>query len=139
MLKRILSLLLCTVIILSLVGCNNQNPNEYNEKNKIKIVTTNHILADFAKQIGGNNVEIEILLNASENSNTHVATNKDINKINECDILIYNGPEAEPWVYNVINELNNGNILVINAADGINVKNERYNINKADDTYKKEG
>jgi ABC-type Zn uptake system ZnuABC Zn-binding protein ZnuA len=131
--KKFLLILMCLIITTgSLVGCGNDT-DEFNEKNKIKIVTTNYVLADFSRQIGGKNVSVEVLLNSNENSLTHVATNKDKAKINEADIFIHNGSDAEPWVYEITDNLENKNILIINASNGISTKNSNYNINKADD------
>lgn len=128
--KRILPIILSLSLIATIFsGCNKEET--YNENNKIKIVASNYVLADFAKEIGGDNVDVTVMLNPGQDSTKYSVTNKDIAEINEADIFIYNGSEADPWYYELIEKTSNKNLLSINAAEGINIKTDRYNDNKA--------
>lgn len=128
--KRILPIILSLSLIATIFsGCNKEET--YNENNKIKIVASNYVLADFAKEIGGDNVDVTVMLNPGQDSTKYSVTNKDITEINEADIFIYNGSEADPWYYELIEKTSNKNLLSINAAEGINIKTDRYNDNKA--------
>lgn len=128
--KRILPIILSLSLIVTIFsGCSKEDT--YSENNKIKIVTSNYVLADFAKEIGGDNVDVTVMLNPGQDSTKYSVTNKDIAEINEADIFIYNGSEADPWYYELIEKTSNKNLLSIDAAEGINIKTDRYNDNKA--------
>lgn len=128
--KRILPIILSLSLITTIFsGCNKEET--YSENNKIKIVASNYVLADFAKEIGGDNVDVTVMLNPGQDSTKYSVANKDIAEINEADIFIYNGNEADPWYYELIEKTSNQNLLSINAAEGINIKTDRYNDNKA--------
>ena len=133
--KKLISLILSLTLISTLLtGCGDDDT--YDTNNKIKIVTSSYVVADFATQIGGDYVEVEVLLNSGENSQNHKVTNKDISKVNESDIFIHNGADSDPWIFDMIEKITNGNVLVGNSSESVGVKNDSYNINKADDkTY----
>lgn len=133
--KKILSMLLCmTMVSTLLIGCGKTQEN--NKTEKLKIVASNYVLADFAKELTvGQNVDIQVLLDSGEDPGLHEVTNKDISTVNDADIFIYNGADAEPWFFDLTESIEE-NILVIDAAESINIKTDKYNINYADsNTY----
>lgn len=67
-------------------------------KPKIRIVTTIFPFADWAKNIGGDKVDVVCLLPPGASPHTYELTTKDVKVIQQADILIYNGLEVDEWV-----------------------------------------
>lgn len=115
--KKILLLLTCTVIALSLVGCGNA---ETADNGKLKIVTTLFPQYDFAKQIAGDNAEVSLLLTPGSESHSYEPTPKDIAKIQQADIFLYIGGQSEVWTEEVLESASDTNLKAIRLMDYVN-------------------
>ena len=65
--------------------------NEGADDGKQKIVTTLYAPYDFAKNVGGDRVNVKMLLAPGEESHSYDPTPQDIMAIEHCDLFIYNG------------------------------------------------
>ncbi len=72
-----------------------------NAKDKLDIVTTNFPNYEFVREIGGEKVEVEILLPFGIEPHSYEPSPKDIVKMNKADLLVYTNEEMEPWVKKV--------------------------------------
>lgn len=68
------------------------------EPEKLQIVTTIFPPYDFVKQVGGENVEVTMLLKPGMESHSYEPTPVDIVKIMNSDIFLYAGGESDVWV-----------------------------------------
>ena len=94
-----------------------------NEK-KIKVITTIFPLYDIAKNVGGDEVEVSMLLDPGLEAHSFEPTPNDMIEINKADVFIYTGPFMEIWAERVISAADNPNILVINASKSIELLKE---------------
>ncbi len=85
---------------------------------KIQVVTTLFPLYDFARNVGGDHVEVTLLLPPGVEPHSYEPTPKDIRSIQDSDIFIYTGPAMEPWAEKLISSLETENI-VIDASEGL--------------------
>jgi len=101
--KSVLFVIALTVIftILTLLMSKFSTYNK-NENNKIEIVATLFPQYDFAKQIGGDKVNVTLLLPSGTESHTYEPTPMDIVNINNSNLFIYTGKEMEPWANEII-------------------------------------
>lgn len=67
------------------------------KSDKIVIVATLFPQYDFAKQIGGDKVDVSLLLTPGTETHTYEPTPQDIIKINNADLYLYTGKYMEPW------------------------------------------
>ena len=84
--------------------------------NKLKVVTSFSILADFACQIGGDAVEVVSIV--PENSDPHVyqPTPDDIRKIAHADLVLVNGLGFEGWLERLVaNAGGNAKIITVTS------------------------
>ncbi len=72
-----------------------------NGKDKLEIVTTNFPNYEFIREIGGNKVEIKLLLPFGIEPHSYEPSPKDIVNINKADLLVYTNEKMEPWVEKV--------------------------------------
>ena len=64
---------------------------------KLKIVTTTTDFADLAKQIGGEAVEVHSVMKGPENVHNVMAKPTEMLKLNQADLFVHGGLDAEPW------------------------------------------
>ena len=110
--------MLVVLIIGSFVLLNNKKENVVSS-NKIKIITTLFPLYDFAKEIGGDKVEVSLLLPPGIEAHAYEPKPSDILKINESDIFVYTGRFMEPWAEDVIKGIANKNIIIVDSSNNI--------------------
>ena len=104
--KRLMALLAALIM---LCGCS-AGKGESSEKlsEKLSVVTTIFPAYDFARQVFGDTAEVTMLLKPGTESHTYDPTARDIIKINDCDLFIFNGGESDSWVEGILE-----------AADGV--------------------
>lgn len=105
--KKILSVLAVILLVGGfLVGCGNKEANKPAEQGeggeKLKIVTTIFPPYDFAKKIGGDKVEVVMLLNPGAESHSYQPSPKDIETIKSADLFIYTGSHNEYWADKIL-------------------------------------
>ena len=86
------------------------------ESEKLKIVTTIFPFEDFAKNIGGEKVDVDLLLPPGVEPHSFEPTIEDVRAISESDIFIFTGKTMEPWAEDMINDLDITNTIVIDAS-----------------------
>lgn len=97
MFKRIIAMIAALPILL-LCGCGKVQK----ESEKLQIVTTIFPAYDFARQIFGDKADVTLLLKPGTESHSYDPSAKDIVKIEDCDLFIYNGGESDAWVDNIL-------------------------------------
>ncbi|MBI5975133.1 manganese ABC transporter substrate-binding lipoprotein MntC [Staphylococcus canis] len=90
MVKRIIAII---SILFILAGCGVQS-NHSNAKD-IKIVTTNSILYDMARNIAGDHADIHSIVPIGQDPHEYEIKPKDIQALTDADLIIYNGFNLE--------------------------------------------
>lgn len=137
--KTIISLLILTIFILSVVIFSNtkNNMETINENSdKIKIVTTIFPIYDFINNIGGDKVDVSMLIPSGVDVHDYEPTPQDIILINESDLFIYMGEDIEYWVKNIIDSLDK-EVKIIDVTKGIDlIEKEKFEeTHNIHDTY----
>ena len=122
MLKRTVALLIVAALAVGLFcGCKSED----NENGKLKIVTAIFPAYDFARQVFGDTAEVTLLLKPGTESHSYDPSAKDIVKINNCDLFIYNGGESDQWVENILSGLDEINSLrMMDSVEVLTEENE---------------
>lgn len=97
-------------IYLSMFGCD--QPNDSN--GKLKVITTTGMLYDAVINIGGDSIEAEALMGPGVDPHLYKATQGDLNKLNNADIIIYNGLLLEGKMGEILEKL--GRLKPVYAA-----------------------
>lgn len=119
--KRIFVILICyLLLIICIMGAiailNDEEPSN---SNKIQIIATLFPNYDFVKQIGGDKVEVTLLLNAGVDSHNYEPSVRDMKNISDSDIFIYTGFTSEPWAEEIIDSLENSNCKIVDSSKNI--------------------
>ena len=96
--KKILFIL----AIIIFIGCKNTS----SESGKIKVVTTTTMLTDLVQNIGGDLIEINGLMGAGVDPHLYKASEGDVSKLHNADIIFYNGLHLEGKLVEVFEKMN---------------------------------
>lgn len=86
-------LLLCILICCSVTAC-----KKGEEVSGVSVITSNFPLYDFVREIGGEQVNVTMLLKPGVESHSFEPTPKDMIAIEKADLFLYMGGESEAWV-----------------------------------------
>lgn len=101
-------------------GCSSTAAPENTGNDKLSIVTTIFPAYDFARQVFGDTAEVTMLLKPGTESHSYDPTAKDIVRIDNCDLFIYNGGESDSWVEGILDATDNVNTLrMMDAVEAI--------------------
>lgn len=103
---------------------NTDSQSDSSETEGLNVVTTLFYQYDFARQIAGDNGNVELLLRPGQESHSYEPTPQDIIKIQEADLFIYNGTVSETWVEKVLEGVDTDKVRVLNMMDYVDVKEE---------------
>ncbi len=113
-------MIIFAVAIIAII--NVKNPQKQDNGNKIEIVATLFPQYDFAKQVGGDKVNVTLLLPPGTESHTYEPTPQDMVKIDNSSLFVFTGEEMEPWADNLISGMKN-NINVLDLSKTVELIN----------------
>jgi len=128
MFKSKFKVLIAIILTLGLIltGCSSKSTDsdaadkqEELPVEKIKVYASFYPLYDFATKVGGDLVEVNVVVPPATEPHSFEPTPKTLADIEKADIFIYNGLEFEPWVDGVLELLAGKDITIINASEGI--------------------
>lgn len=109
-----------TIGLLSACGKNQETSSS--QSSKLKIVTTFYPMYDFTKNVVGNRGDLELLIPAGTEPHDYEPSAKDIAKIEDADVFVYNSKEMETWVPSVLKSIDQSKTQVIDASKGITLR-----------------
>jgi ABC-type Zn uptake system ZnuABC Zn-binding protein ZnuA len=95
--KRIVILLLLVIVGFTAVGCRRSTPSD-----KPVVITTLFPQYDFVRQIAGDLVDLEFLLQPGTSAHAYEPSPATVIRILNADLLVYTGDGMEPWVKTLI-------------------------------------
>ena len=114
-------ILLFSTIIFFVSNINKQEEAEQ----KIKVVATLFPQYDFVRQIGGNKVEVSLLLTPGTETHTYEPTPQDIINVNNSDLFIYTGKNMEPWSDTIASGIDS-NTIILDASKNITLIKQEH-------------
>lgn len=108
-------ILFLTLISSIFISCDNSKTLE--EKNEFNIVTTTSMISDLAKNIGGDKVVVYGLMGAGVDPHLYKASEGDVSKLSNADMILYNGLHLEGNLVDVFDRMKKQKINAIAIAD----------------------
>lgn len=105
------------LIILLVVSCGKKAKNK---NGKLKVVTTTTMITDLVKNIGGDKLEVKGLMGAGVDPHLYKASEGDVSKLFNADVVIYNGLHLEGKLEEVFEKMQHQNKKTIIVSDIIN-------------------
>lgn len=103
------------LIACCLTGCKDVQ----NKGDKLNIVTTTTMITDLVKNIGGDLVEINGLMGAGVDPHLYKASEGDVSKLYNADIIFYNGLHLEGKLVEVFEKMESSNKIQVGLADAL--------------------
>ncbi|NGQ95422.1 zinc ABC transporter substrate-binding protein [Brevibacillus sp. SYP-B805] len=119
--KKALGIALLTSMVLA--GCGStssqgENSQSGDSPQKISVVATFYPMYDFAKNVAGEHADVTALVPAGVEPHDWEPTPKDIQRIADAQVFVYNGG-VEGWVEDALKSVQNKNLVVVEASKGI--------------------
>lgn len=113
--KNFRKLILVTAII-SLVGCKSKTEKE---PIKLNVVTSTTMITDMVKHIGGDKIEVQGLMGSGVDPHLYKASEGDVTKLSEADVIIYNGLHLEGKLESIFKKMQASKKEVIAVTEAI--------------------
>ena len=114
-------LLLLGTVVLSVLrtACGGQEKKEASSNEKIQVMTTFYPMYEFTKQVVGDKGDVELLIPAGTEPHDFEPSAKDLAKISDSDVFVYNSPELETWTDNLTDTIDTKQTEIIQASKDI--------------------
>lgn len=94
------------------VGCGAAAKPPFTDPDKLHIVASFYVMADFAGKVGGDNIEVYCLASGGDPHDWEPAP-RDISALEQADVLVLNGGGFEHWADAVLPTLQNENLQIL--------------------------
>lgn len=119
--SRISLLTLALVLIASLTACGTKSSGSIVE-GKINVVTTFYPIYEFAKEIGGEDINVINLLPVGVEPHDWTPRSQDIMNTSKAQLFLYNGAGLEGWVPNFLKGLDSSSkVKAVEVSQGIDL------------------
>ena len=119
--KRLFALLLALTLAASLYGCADR---QRAEDGRLQVVCSVFPYYDFARQIGGDDVDVTLVVPAGRETHSFEPTPMDVIRISQADVFIYNGGESEQWVTDILDAAGEDIPCVLSMMDAAELHEE---------------
>jgi ABC-type Zn uptake system ZnuABC Zn-binding protein ZnuA len=90
---------------------------------KVQVVTTTPILTDFARNVGGDDVDVYSVLKPNVDPHDYEPTPADLEAVADADVVVQNGVGLEKWFEDAISSAEPKGTIV-DASTGVNLRHE---------------
>jgi zinc transport system substrate-binding protein len=107
-------------LVVSFSGCiNNNEPQGGVQQGKLKVIASFYPMYDFARNVGGERIEVTSLIPVGVEPHEYEPTTSDILALNGAQVLILNGVIEDSWAPKLVASLDNKQLAVIDTSKGI--------------------
>lgn len=125
MLKKYFTTLALSALFLT--ACSNPTPDSTQiptpeleaEANELRVISTFYPIYDLTTKIAGSEVQVENLVPPGIEPHDYEPTPREIQKIYDADLLVYNGAGVDAWVDNLLTDLEKNNVTVLNMSETV--------------------
>lgn len=116
--KRALKIigLLIAISVLAVSGCTSPAPSA---QGKIRVAVSIPPLADFVRQVGGDRVEMELMVPPGASVHTYEPRPRQLQFMARAHVLVLNGVNLELWARKMVDSSGNPDLLVVDTSKGI--------------------
>jgi manganese/zinc/iron transport system substrate-binding protein len=98
---------LLTLLLLLAAACSDRTENDDGPigSRKVRVLATTGMVADLARRVGGDRVEVASIMDASVDPHTYKASARDLERLRGADLVLYNGLHLEGKMADVLAKL----------------------------------
>ena len=108
-----------------LTGCGKEAKKETKDSGKLKVVATIFPEYDFLRQIGGDKIDLSMLVPPGSETHSFEPTPKDIKKVNEAKFFVYVGGDSDEWVSKILKSVDNKKQKTVKLMDMVKTVEEK--------------
>ena len=95
------------------------NVTGFAEKHQLKVLASFYPLYEFTKIIGGERIDVSIIIPPGIEPHDWEPTIQDLQKMQNADMIVINGAGLEPWIAKLVSI--NPDILIVDTSSGISL------------------
>lgn len=124
--SKLLALSLVLVMCAScFYGCSSNKDEEKSSK-KTKVVATIFPVYDFLREIGGDKIDLTMLMTPGAETHSYEPTPKDMKTVSNADLFAYVGGDSDEWVEKILDGNQNDKMTVITLMDCVKTVAEEH-------------
>ena len=104
-----------SALMMGMTGCSKNEP----EGDGLKVAADILPLADFCRNVGGDLVEVEMIIPAGASPHTYEITSEQMKLLSEADVLVTNGLGLTPWAEGLFDKVDNPGMVDLEAAEAV--------------------
>lgn len=137
--KRYISISLVALMLLfGITGCGDDEASTDSKDDKINVVATNFPAYDFMKEIGGDKINLTMLIPPGTETHSYEPSPKDIKAVESSDIFAYTGGESDVWVDEIVESFDSKEINSVKMMDLTDVVTEEITPGMEEDEHEHE-
>ncbi|NEU30709.1 zinc ABC transporter solute-binding protein [bacterium LRH843] len=105
--KNFIFPLMCLTLAIMMVACSSSKETIEDDDGKVKVTTTIGMIKDAAQNIGGDHVSVTGLMGSGVDPHLYKASQGDIKKLEQADIVFYNGLHLEGKMIEIFEQIAN--------------------------------
>ena len=117
--KRILLMILAVSVLLSACTTATGGSDVPIAERVINVVTTTGMIADITKNVGGDRLQVTALMGPGVDPHLYKASEGDVIRLQEADVIFYNGLHLEAQMGDVLERLNEFGVKTVAVTDTI--------------------
>ncbi len=107
------------LLVILAVVCFAACKSEKDSDGKLKVVTTTTMITDLVKNIGGEQIDMQGLMGAGVDPHLYKASEGDVSKLYNADVIFYNGLHLEGKLVEVFEKMESQNKIQVALAEGL--------------------
>lgn len=138
--KGLIFIIISIIIFSACIVIIKPNGKNKQDDGKVQIVATLFPQYDFARQIGGDKVNVSLLLTPGTETHTYEPTPQDLIRINDSDLFVYTGKYMEPWAERIVGSIDS-DTKILDASKNINLihsEEDEHDENEEDEHHHEE-
>jgi manganese/iron transport system substrate-binding protein len=105
--------------VLALAACGGQSATHDPADDRIHVLATTTVLADLARNAGGDHVEVSALVPAGAEPHTFAPRPSDLRKVADADVILMNGLGLDDWLRPLADEAKRDDAVVVELGTGL--------------------
>lgn len=114
-----MTLFLIACLALACACQKKEAPVSGSAQKKLVVVTTLYPLYDFSRIIGGDKVDVSLLLPPGVEAHSFSPRPEDAVRVTEADLFLFTNEFMEPWAVKFVKGLNSGKVTLIDSSKGV--------------------
>ena len=103
----------CLVVLVAFAGCADSEREDGEQP--LRVVATTSLIADLARELGGEHVAVEGLMGPGVDPHLYRASEGDVSRMTEADLILYNGMHLEGKMVDILGRLGERTYAVTSA------------------------